>query len=70
MGSRCLRCVADAIHGYTHPPCYCCHLKEIRAKVCCVCFKDIKTSKQLCRDCVYNPTFELTREKISGYTIK
>ena len=71
MGSRCLRCVMDSINGYLHPECYTCMIKQSKVKVCVVCFKDIQTRKELCKDCKYKPTFELTREKkVSGYTIK
>ena len=60
---RCLRCVTDAIHGYLHGECYTCHLREKRVKVCVVCFKSISNSSQLCRDCVYVPTIEITNKK-------
>jgi predicted amidophosphoribosyltransferase len=63
MGSRCKRCVMDSIHGYSHKECYSCYLKNAKINVCVVCFKDIDNSSQLCRDCVYTPTIEITRQK-------
>ena len=64
MGSRCKRCVIDSIHGIHHGECYTCYLKEIRIKTCVVCFKSINDSSQLCRGCVYEPTYDITRKKI------
>ena len=60
---RCLRCITDAIHGYRNTECYTCFLREMRIKTCVVCFKSIKNNSQLCRDCVYEPTSEITRKK-------
>ena len=56
MKMRCLRCAIDAINDYLHGECYTCYLKGAKIKVCVVCFKSIKNSSQLCRDCVYVPT--------------
>ena len=63
MSSRCKRCIMDSIHGYSHKSCYTCLLKEIGIKVCVVCFCDLDNSSQLCRDCVYKPTIEITNKK-------
>ena len=63
MTSRCKRCIIDYIHGYPHPECYTCKLKQSKIKVCVVCFKGINNTSQLCSSCEYTPTFEITRYK-------
>ena len=67
MSSRCKRCIIDAINGFHHGECYTCHLRERRIKTCVVCFKSINNNKQLCNDCVYVPTCEITNLKKKLY---
>ena len=63
MGSRCKRCVIDSINGYHHKSCYTCLLREQGIKVCVVCFITIGNNSQLCGNCEYIPTIEITRKK-------
>ena len=65
MTSRCKRCIIDAINGFHHGECYTCLL----TKTCVVCFKSIKNNSQLCIDCVYEPTCEITRKKKYPFNI-